>query len=251
LIKPVIAWQIAVVAAAVLVMEGLCLAGVIDRITMPPPHEIARDLAVQLGAGTLYPAIGKTLGNVALSFALAVAAGAAVGAALHGLRAVREVLEPLFAAYYAVPVFALYPLLIVAFGLGDGPQILIGFLLGVVAVIVNTLIGLDRVPAVLKKTARISRMGRVETALRVTLPCAAPHLLAGAKLALAYALIGVIGAEFLMSRGGMGYEISFAYANFDNATMYPLIVLILALSIAVNGILSRWEKAIMTRRGLA
>ena len=166
-------------------------------------------------------------------------------------RGLREVLDPLFATYYAIPVFALYPLLIVFFGLGDGPQILIGAMLGVVAVIVNTLNGLDRVPAVLKKTARIARMGALETARRVTLPCAAPYLLAGAKLALAYALIGVIGAEFIMSRGGMGYEISFAYLNFDNATMYPLIVLILVVSILVNGALSRWERAVLARRGQA
>jgi NitT/TauT family transport system permease protein len=53
-----------------------------------------------------------------------------------------------------------------------------------------------------------------------------------------------------MSRGGMGYEISFAYTNFDNATMYPLIVLILAVSVAVNSVLARWEKRLMARRGL-
>jgi NitT/TauT family transport system permease protein len=54
-----------------------------------------------------------------------------------------------------------------------------------------------------------------------------------------------------MSRGGMGYEISFAYNNFDNATMYPLILLILLVSITVNGALSRWEKILLKRRGLA
>ena len=61
----------------------------------------------------------------------------------------------------------------------------------------------------------------------MTLPYAAPYLLTGAKLALAYALIGIIGTEFIMSQGGMGFEIAFAYTNFDNAVMYPLIVLIL------------------------
>ena len=54
-----------------------------------------------------------------------------------------------------------------------------------------------------------------------------------------------------MSRGGMGYEISFAYTNFDNATMYPLILLILLVSITINGVLSRWEKVLLARRGHA
>jgi NitT/TauT family transport system permease protein len=53
-----------------------------------------------------------------------------------------------------------------------------------------------------------------------------------------------------MARTGMGYEIGFAYTNFDNATMYPLILLILLFSIVLNGILAHWEKALLARRGL-
>jgi NitT/TauT family transport system permease protein len=222
----------------------------IGRLTMQPPHRMAIDLVSLLASGALNNAIVKTLGNVLAAFAIAMALGVAGAAVLHRLRRVRDTLEPLFATYYAIPVFAFYPLLITLFGLGDAPQIFIAAMLGVVAVIVNTLNGLDRVPAVLVKTARIHRMGAVETAWRITLPFAAPYILTGAKLAVAYAFIGVIGAEFIMSSGGMGYEISFAYNNFDNATMYPVIVLILAVSIAVNTLIARWEKALMVRRGL-
>ena len=208
--------------------EILCLAGVIDRITMQPPHRIAADLWTIIVSGKYNAAILKTLTNASIALVLALVAGVATAVVLHGYRAVRETLDPLFATYYAVPIFAFYPLLIVLFGLGEAPQIGIGFMLGVVAVIVNTLNGLDRVPRVLRKAAHIQGLGRVETALIVDLPYAAPYVLTGAKFAVAYSLIGIIGAEFIMSRGGMGYEISFAYNNFDNATMYPLILLILA-----------------------
>ena len=107
-------------------------------------------------------------------------------------------------------------------------------MLAVVAVIVSLLNGLDRIPRVLLKVARVNQLTIWETAWRVTLPCVAPYILTGAKLALAYALIGVIGAEFIMSSSGMGYEISFAYTNFDNATMYPLILLIVFASVGIN-----------------
>jgi NitT/TauT family transport system permease protein len=86
-------------------------------------------------------------------------------------------------------------------------------------------------------------------ATSITLPFAAPYILTGVKLAVAYALIGVVGSEFIMSRGGLGYEISFAYTNFENATMYPLIVLILLISIALNAFLTGWEKRLLMRRG--
>ena len=246
-----LAWyRILVVGAAVALLEVLCLTGAIDKITMQAPHLIVRDLYRMLVSGRMNAAIAKTLSNTALALVLALGVGVIAGALLHRVRALRDTLDPLFATYYAVPVFAFYPFFIVVFGLGDLPQVLIAFMLGVVAVIVNTLNGLDRVPQVLLKAARIMQMSPVDTALRMTLPSAGPYLVTGVKLAVAYSFIGVIGSEFIMSRGGIGYEISFAYANFDNATMYPLILLILLASVAINGVLSRYEQRLLARRGM-
>jgi len=243
-------YRAAVVAAAIALLEVLCLTGVIDKITMQAPHLIARDLWRLLASGQMNGAIAKTATNTALALVLALCVGVGAGALIHRWRGLRDTLEPLFATYYAVPVFAFYPFFIVVFGLGDLPQILIAFMLGVVAMIVNTLNGLDRVPTVLLKTARIMRLSPLQTALRLTLPAAAPYILTGAKLAVAYAFIGIIGSEFILSRGGIGYEISFAYTNFDNAVMYPLIVLILIASIAINSVLGRVERTLLARRGM-
>ena len=246
----VAAYRIVVVAGAIALLEVLCDAGLIDKITMQAPHLIVRDLWRLLASGTMNGAIVKTLTNTAIALMMALTIGIVAGALIHRWRGLRDTLDPLFATYYAVPVFAFYPFFIVVFGLGDLPQILIAFMLGVVAMIVNTLNGLDRVPPVLLKTARIMRLSPVQTAVRLTLPAAAPYLLTGAKLAVAYAFIGIIGSEFILSRGGIGYEISFAYTNFDNAIMYPLIVLILLASIVINSVLGRWERTLLARRGL-
>jgi len=249
-LTPATACRAAILVALVAVLEILCLAGVIDRLTMQPPHRMLVDLFRLLMSGSLNRPIAKTLGNVALAFTISMIIGVVTGICLHRWKTLRNTLDPLFAAYYAIPMFAFYPLLIIIFGLGDAPQVFIGAMLAIIAVIVSTLNGLDRVPTVLLKTARISQMSRVETALHVTLPCAAPHIFTGAKLAISYSFIGIIGAEFIMSNSGMGYEISFAYNNFDNATMYPLILLILFTSITINSVLARWEKVLMRRRGL-
>lgn len=231
-------------------LEILCRTKVIDPFTMQPPTLIVRDLWILLASGRFNAAIAKTLSNAAIGFALAVSVGIAAALVIHRVRILREALDPLFATYYAIPVLAFYPLLIIIFGLGNAPKIIIAFMLGVIAVIVNTLNGLDRVPRVMLKTARIVRMSPVETALRVTLPYAAPYVLTGVKFAVAYSLIGIIGSEFVMSTDGMGFEISFAYTNFDNATMYPLILLILIVSISINLLVGLWEKRLLARRGL-
>jgi NitT/TauT family transport system permease protein len=230
------------------VLEAMCRLGAIDRFAMPPPSEIMWNLGRILVSGQMWPAIAKTFANVAAAGAAAIVAGVALGTSIHRWAALRETLDPAFAAYYAIPIYAFYPLFIVVFGLGDLPQVLIGFMLALVAVIMNTLNGLDRVPRVLLKTARIQRLGRVSTALKVSLPFAAPYVFTGIKLAVAYSFIGVIGAELIMSRTGLGYEIGYAYNNFDNAVMYPLIVLVLTVAASVNAVFYVWEKKLLARR---
>ena len=101
--------QIAVVAGFVLLLEALCLAGVIDKITMQPPHRIVVDFVRLLASGRLTPEIAKSMGNVLLAFALAYVIGIVVGTVLHGFKTARDTLDPLFATYYAIPVFAFLP----------------------------------------------------------------------------------------------------------------------------------------------
>jgi NitT/TauT family transport system permease protein len=162
----------------------------------------------------------------------------------------RRAVDPFLASYYALPFFAFYPLFIVLFGLGRPPIVTIGFLFGVVAMIIATLNGLDRIPSVLIRTARVYRMRPLTTALQVKLPSAAPHLFTGVKLAVAYSFIGVIAAEFIMSSSGLGYAIAYAFNNFDNRTMYALMLFVIVLVTLVNGLLHGWEQRLLRRRGL-
>src|SRR5689334_5088979 len=175
--------RFALALGLVLLLEALSRFGMIDRFAMIPPSEMLWDLGKILAGGAMWPAIAKTLTNVGIACVSAIVVGVILGTLIHRWRALRETLDPLFAAYYAIPVYAFYPLFIVIFGLGDMPQVLIGFMLGLVAVVVNTLNGLDRVPRALMKTARIHRLGPLATALQISLPYAAPYIFTGVKLA--------------------------------------------------------------------
>ena len=243
--------RFALALALVLLLEALCRFGVISRFAMIPPSEILWHLGQILIGGTMGPAIAKTLTNVAIACVSAIVAGVVLGALIHRWRGLRETLDPLFAAYYAIPVYAFYPLFIVIFGLGDVPQILIGFMLGLVAVIVNTLNGLDRVPRVMTKTARILRLSPARAVWSVTLPSAAPYLFTGLKLALAYSFIGVIAGEFILSGGGLGFSIAYAYNDFDSQTMYALMMFVLVIAVVMNGALHVWEQHMLKKRARA
>jgi NitT/TauT family transport system permease protein len=243
-------FRLLILAAGAGVLEILCAIDVIDRLTMQPPHQIALDFVHIVFSGALNHAIAHTLKNVVVACAMALVVGIVFGAIIHAVPPLREALDLVFSTWYAVPVLAFYPLLIVIFGLGDLPPIVIGFMQGMVAVIVSMLDGLDRVPRVLRKVARVQHMNRIETAFLITLPAAAPWILTGAKLAIMFSIIGVVASEFLMAREGLGFELSYAYNNFDNARMYPIIVLVILFSVLVNSLLFRWEAHLLRQRGL-
>jgi NitT/TauT family transport system permease protein len=197
------------------------------------------------------PDITKTLSNVAAAFVLSVAGGFVLGLLIHAAPRLRRALDPLLATYYAVPFFVFYPLLIVIFGMSDLPIIVIGFLFGVVAMIIATLNGLDRVPRVALKVARLSRMDPVSIALIIKFPAATPYLFTGIKLAVAYSFIGVIASEFILSGAGLGFAIAYAYNNFDTPKMYALMLFILVSVTVVNMVLHTIEQRMLHRRGLA
>jgi NitT/TauT family transport system permease protein len=241
--------RIVFLVAAIGLVEILCRTDVIARFTMIPPSEMATGLFRLLASGQLNSDMITTLGAVGIALASSISIGMTLGALIHVLPRVRRTIDPILVSYYAVPVFVFYPIFIVLFGLNNIPKIVIGFLYAVAAMVINTLNGLDRVPPVLIKTARVFGLSGTEVALRVVMPYAAPYLFTGVKLAIAYSFIGVIGSEFILSSGGLGYSISYAYNNFDNQTMYSLILFILAVVLAVNMSLHAWEKRLMQRRG--
>jgi NitT/TauT family transport system permease protein len=164
--------RVLILLASIGIVELLCAAGTIDTLTMQPPHRIFLDLVRLLASGSFNRAIARTLSNVVIATSLAILVGVAVGSLIHRIRGLREALDLLFSTWYAVPILAFYPLLIVIFGLSSLPSIMIGFMQGVVAVIVTTLDGLDRVPRVLRKVARVQQMTALETAWLITLPAA-------------------------------------------------------------------------------
>jgi NitT/TauT family transport system permease protein len=202
-----------------------------------------------LRSGDFTHAILLTLGNVALSALIAIVGGFAAGIVIHASDFLRRGVEPFLTSYYAVPTFIFYPVFIVLLGVGSAPIVAIAVLLAIVAMVTATLNGLDGIPRVLDRTARTLRLSPLQRALLVQLPAAAPTLFTGARLAVAYAFIGVIASEFILSGDGMGYAIAYAYNNFDNRTMYGLMLLIVVVVTAVNMALNHIDRRLRAPRG--
>jgi NitT/TauT family transport system permease protein len=237
-----------VIVGAVLLLELLCRIGVINRITMIPPSEMGVAIVeIVRKQDWFWEDVSYTLRNLAVAIVLSAVGGFLIGIAVHALPRLRRCLDPIFSSYYSIPTFILYPLLIVIFGIGPLSLIVMGAIFGIVAMIVATLNAFDRIPPVLIKYAKISHLDPVRTVAFVKLPAAAPHLVTGLKLAVAYSVIGVIAGEFILATAGIGRRLSFAYNNFDNATMYGVLVLILVFAGVLNALLNGFERRLHLR----
>jgi len=241
-------WRMLVAAALVVALEVLCRTGVIDALTMIPPSQMAVALVDMIRHADWFWADARyTFQNVTAAILLSIVPGFLVGLLIHALPRVRRVLNPVLLSYYAVPTFVFYPLLIVIFGIGQLSLTIMGAMFGIVAMISSTLTAIDRIPRVYGKVARVARTSPWQTALRITLPAATPHLFTGVKLAVAYSVIGVIAGEFILATAGLGRRLSLSFNEFDNATMYGLILLIFVIVAIINTALQRWEARIYRR----
>jgi NitT/TauT family transport system permease protein len=232
---PVRLRQLAAGLACVAALELVCRAGMVRPTTLIAPSVMVAAMLRALADPATLGDLGLTLAEVAMATALAAALGIALGLVLHALPRIRRAFEPFIASYYALPLFALYPVFVVVFGVGPRPIIATGVLYAAMSVVIATLTGLDRIPAALRKVARVQRLGAVDTVTRVLVPACAPEILSGIALSVGYAFVAVIASEFLLASHGIGHAIADAYNTFQTPRMYGLVLALALLVVLING----------------
>jgi NitT/TauT family transport system permease protein len=237
----------AVVFGFIALIEVLCRTGVIPASVLLPPSAMATH-ALELLQSRKFHDIAISLFEIVTASILSVVLGFALGLGIHAVPRLRRAVESFLASYYAVPTFIFYPVFIVLLGVGTLPIIAIAVLLAIVTMITATLNGLDRIPHALHKSGLVMRLSPWRSALRIKLPAALPYLFTGVKLSVAYAFIGVIASEFILSGAGVGYAIGYAYNNFQNDDMYALMLLILVAVTLVNAVLNSIDRRLQSRR---
>lgn len=239
--------RLVVVIAAVALLEAACRLGVIDRFSLVPPSEMAVSAVQILRAGTYTADIVTTFATVAGAALLSVVGGFAFGVVLFSFPRFHRAAAPFLASYYAVPSFIFYPLFIVMLGLNRWPLVAVAFVFAFVAMAIATVDGFLSVRPILRRAALSMQLSRVDTIRLVVLPAAGPYFFTGVKLAVAYAFIGVVAGEFILSGAGLGYRIAFAYQSFETGTMYGLMLILLVSVVVINSALWAMERRLQAR----
>jgi NitT/TauT family transport system permease protein len=240
--------RLVLITSFLFILELVCQMGWMQSQVMVPPTVMVRTLWKLLHSDAMVADIVITFSEAFQSLVIAVVLGMVLGWLMHRWSRLSDVLYPVLSSWYSIPVFALYPMLIAFMGLNQRPVIAIGVLMAFSAMALNMLHGLQVIPTVLNKSARVMGVRHFSFLLRLQLPAIFPSLMTGFKMAATYAFIGVIMAEFILSPRGLGHAISFAYNDFDTRSMYALMLLIIIVSTSVQWVLIQIERRVLAHR---
>jgi ABC-type nitrate/sulfonate/bicarbonate transport system permease component len=156
----------------------------------------------------------------------------------------RSIATPWISALYSTPTVALSPLLILWFGLGIWSKVIVVFIVSVFPVLVNTQAGIEGADERLVETARAFGARRVQIFTKVLLPSAVPFIVAGLRLGIGRALVGVVVAELFGATSGLGYLITVSSQVFDMGALFAAVVILAGAGVISTEVIKIIERRI-------
>jgi NitT/TauT family transport system permease protein len=246
----VIVLRLAVIALC-LVLWQVMSGPVIPEYAVSKPTDVWHALTKLLSSSSGWTDIKTTSFEVVVGFAIGVAIGTAMGLILGSFPLAGRVMEPLVAAVNGVPKIALAPLFVLFFGIGSWSKIYIAATGVAFVVFYNLYLGLRLRDRELIEIIQVMGGRRSHVLSYVTLPTLAAPFFAALKAGGPLAILGVIGGEFIASSEGVGHELFTSAMNLDAATEFAGLIVLMAITLLLNSVLTQLDKYALKRLGLA
>jgi NitT/TauT family transport system permease protein len=242
-------------AAFFLVWELVAASGMVQRLFLPSPPEVARKL-VEL---TRQPFVGYTLqqhllssfGRFGMGFVLAVLIGVPLGLAMGWFRWLDAVVSPLFDALRFVAPIAWVPFAALWFGTGIGGPVLVIFTGAFPPCLINAYRGARYVDRRLIEAAQTLGASHWLIMTEVLLPASVPSIVAGLRVSAGLGWQSLIGAELIVASSGIGYLLVKGQASISTSIVMSGMIAIGFVGFAIDLLLRRLEARIQRHRGAA
>ena len=232
------------IALVLAVWEASTRLGLVDPFLLPSFTAVLKALVAN--ADTLATDSFITLGRAAAGLAIGGSIGLATGMLMARYRAVGDFFDPLVSAIFPTPKLALFPLLMVWLGLGEGSKIALIALSAFFPITVNTYAGIRGVDKFLIWNAQTKGASSFQMLTKVMLPAALPFIFTGLRVSTAFSFLLAIAAEMLSANNGLGFRLIYSQRTFEPETMYASLLLVASLGFIVDRLLG-----ILIRRMLA
>lgn len=238
----------ALLVGAALLAWSAASGTVVDAQFVSDPLSVARALAALAASGRLWPNLGQTVAEVLIGYLLGGALGVAVALLVGVVPTAQRVLRPFLLAFYAIPKIALAPLIVMWFGLGLAPKVLLAAIFVFFVVFMNVVTGIFSVSPHLVATVRVMGASRTTLLWKVTLPSTIPYLTSGLRIGIPEAMIGAVIGEFMAATRGLGYLVNAAAAQFNTTVTLAAIAALVGVVVLMDGALTLAEARLLRWR---
>lgn len=204
----------------------------IPKGILPTIPDVGQTFLEMLKSGQLESDIAVSISRVLKGYCISIVLGVTLGSLIGMYRPMKELFVPIITVIRQIPMIAWIPLIILWCGIGEVSKVVIIVLVAFFQILVNTQSGIESTPKGYIEVARLYKLGKWKTFIKVYLPHAIPQILVGLRLGLGGSWMAVVAAELIAATSGIGYRMSSARSN-----MQSNVVIVCMIVVGLVGVL--------------
>jgi ABC-type nitrate/sulfonate/bicarbonate transport system permease component len=204
------------------------------KLFFTTPSEVVGTLWRLFSTGAIWTPLGVSASGFALGLGLAIVVGLPLGVLIGRSRTLNAMLDPFITAFNATPRLVFLPLVMLWFGLGLWTKVVIVFIGALFPILINTYEGVRNADRTLINVVRSFGASEWDVARLVVVPNAMPYIIAGLRLAIGRAVLGVVVAEFFGSESGLGVMMVQAAGRYQVDVVFSGLIVFAALSLVLT-----------------
>jgi NitT/TauT family transport system permease protein len=220
---------------------------VVGDVALRSPWQTIRFTAAFVQTDLFWENVTNTLGAFGFALVIAVLLGLAIGFALGMHRLSADAMEPMLVALYSIPKITLYPIILLAFGLGMSAKVAFGAIHGIIPIALFTLSAVRGVRPILLKTGRVLKLPPMAMVRTILFPAAVPEIFTGLRVGFSLTLIGTVLGEMFAAQHGLGYLLMNAIGLYNIDMIMSVTFLLVVFASAVNGVLLAMDRRLHFR----
>lgn len=216
-------------------------------LILPNPYDVFMRLVSYFVNGRIWPHLFMTTQEILAGFVLGSVLGLGFGTLVSESDIARKVIMPYIIVTQALPKFALAPMLVIWFGFGMAPKVIIAALIAFFPLVENTFMGLTTTPQPQLELFRALRASRITTLLKLRIPHAVPAIFSGFRVALMLSLVGAVVAEYVGANQGLGALIIVSQGTLDTELMFVAFVILTVLGLCLDWLYGLVYKIVLVK----
>ena len=216
-------------------------------LILPSPYDVFMRLVSYFINGRVWPHLFMTTQEILAGFVLGSVLGLGFGTLVSESDIARKVIMPYIIVTQALPKFALAPMLVIWFGFGMAPKVIIAALIAFFPLVENTYMGLTTTPQPQLELFRALRASRITTLLKLRIPHAVPAIFSGFRVALMLSLVGAVVAEYVGANQGLGALIIVSQGTLDTELMFVAFVILTVLGLCLDWLYGLVYKIVLVK----